>query len=99
MLKPVFTTLALGASLCFADEHAIVLQYHHVSNDTPASTSVSPERFEQHLNWLADNGYHVMPLSEIVRLLQERKPLPERSVAITLDDGYSNNYSEAYPRL
>lgn len=54
----------------FAADSAVVLQYHHVSADTPASTSVSPEQFERHLEYLAENGFNVRPLERAIMALQ-----------------------------
>ena len=36
--------------------HLIVLQYHHVSSDTPTATSLSPAQFKSHMDWLAEGG-------------------------------------------
>ena len=81
------------------DDHAVILLYHHVSTDTPAATSVSPAIFDAHLEYLADNGYNVLPLAEIVAALEASRPLPPQSVAITFDDGYISILTEATPRL
>jgi hypothetical protein len=43
-----------------AAEHAIILVYHHVSEDTPRSTSVTPGVFESHLDYLAEHDYEVL---------------------------------------
>jgi biofilm PGA synthesis lipoprotein PgaB len=80
-------------------EHAVILMYHHVSEDTPASTSVSPEVFARHLSFLADHGFRVRPLPEIVAALRNEVSLPDSVVAITFDDGYSSVYETAYPLL
>lgn len=98
---------AVGA--CHADEpaapagggapgdHAVILLYHHVSGDTPASTSVTPRTFEAHLDHLAD--YEVVALERIVRALGGDGTLPPDAVAITFDDAYESVYTEALPRL
>jgi len=78
---------------------AVVLQYHHVSANTPASTSVSPERFKMHLEEIAREGFQVVPLQQLVDDLRAGRPLPDRTVAITFDDGYSSVYGEAFPLL
>jgi hypothetical protein len=44
-----------------ADDHAVALIYHHVNVDTPALTSVTPDVFEQHLNYLAEHQFNVWP--------------------------------------
>ena len=82
-----------------AASDAVVFMYHHVATDTPPSTSVTPDTFRQHLDYLADNDFHVWPLKKIVRYLVNDKPLPEKTVAITFDDAYRSVFETAYPEL
>ena len=82
-----------------AAEHAVILMYHHFGDDTPPSTSVTLAQFESHLSYLADNGYRVWPLEQIVTYLHDSKPLPDKVVAITIDDAYTSVYHAAWPRL
>jgi len=77
----------------------VVLAYHHVSNETPDSTSVDPDTFEAHMQYLAEHGFHVWPLPKLVEALQAGREVPDRTVALTFDDAYHSVYSEAYPRL
>jgi biofilm PGA synthesis lipoprotein PgaB len=88
-----------GAVSAPAADHAVVLVYHHVSDRTPVSTSVTPEVFEKHLGYLAANDFTVLALSELVQSLADGRPLPPRTVALTFDDGYASVYREALPRL
>ena len=81
-----------------AESHATILLYHHVSSDTPPSTSLSVEQFESHLNYLNDH-HVVLPLTEIINKLQTNKTLPDKAVAITFDDGYRNILENAHPLL
>ena len=78
---------------------AVVLQYHHISASTPASTSTSPERFAMHLAYLSDHGFDVVPLETLVSRLRSGQPLPDKTVAITFDDGYRSIYDTAFPML
>ena len=78
---------------------AVVLQYHHVDEHTPASTSISPALFEQHLDYIAEQGYAVWSVSRIVSHLKNNTPLPNKVVAITFDDAYQSIYKNAYPLL
>jgi peptidoglycan/xylan/chitin deacetylase (PgdA/CDA1 family) len=82
-----------------AGGHAVILLYHHVAEDTPSSTSVTPRIFETHLRYLADHDYQVVPLSRIITALAEDKPLPQRAVALTFDDAYRSVYIHAAPLL
>jgi peptidoglycan/xylan/chitin deacetylase (PgdA/CDA1 family) len=81
-----------------AQDNAVILVYHHVSQDTPKSTSVSPKTFEQHMQYLADN-HTVLPLKTVIDALQKKQPLPDKTVVITFDDGYDNLYHNAHPIL
>lgn len=101
--------LALAAVACRAEEppgssaaggpqrHAVILLYHHVSEETPASTSVTPGTFEDHLEYLAD--YNVVSLEAIVSAIENGDALPPDAVAITFDDAYESVYTQALPRL
>ena len=79
--------------------HGVILLYHHVATDTPPSTSISPENFRAHLEYLRDNGFNVVPLDKMIEALQTGNPLPDKAVAITFDDGYISIYDEAFPML
>ncbi len=83
----------------YENDHAVILVYHHVSEETPASTSVTPAQFEAQLDFLADEGFNVLPLPQIATAIANREPLPRKSVAITFDDGYRSVYDEALPLL
>lgn len=80
-------------------EAAVVLEYHHISDKTPKSTSISPERFNAQMDYLAENGFKVVSLSELVNSLRDGKTLPDKTVAISFDDSYATVYHSAYPIL
>lgn len=90
----------LPAHTLFAQEdHAAILLYHHIASDTPAATSTAPEQFEAHMQYLADNDFSVWRLDELLQSLRDGVPIPDRTVAITFDDGYLSIFDTAYPRL
>lgn len=95
----VFLLLALVCRAGHATESFVVLLYHHVAEDTPPVTSVSPEEFANHLNWLEDHGFSVWPLKEALDALHSDTPLPPRTVVITFDDAYEDIYANAWPML
>ena len=73
--------------------------YHNIDASTPPVTSVTPERFKQHMAYLADNGFTVWPLLKTLVYIANGKPVPDKTVALTFDDAYSSVYSEAFPVL
>jgi len=91
-------TCAMLSINTWAKDNAVILMYHHVSNITPKVTSVSPETFHQHMQYLADN-HNVLPLEQVIVALQNNQPLPDKTVVITFDDGYKNLYDNAHPIL
>ena len=77
-------------------DNAVILQYHHVADDTPAITSTRPAVFAEHMAHLAEH-YNVMPLQAIIEFLQNGHALPDKAIAITFDDGYANILKNAHP--
>jgi peptidoglycan/xylan/chitin deacetylase (PgdA/CDA1 family) len=97
-MKKTLITLLLSL-YCLPGFTAVILQYHHVSTSTPKSTSISPKQFEVHLQYLKDNMFTVIPLSELINNIKNVKPLGDKTVAITFDDGYQDNMTFAKPIL
>lgn len=79
---------------------AVILQYHHVSDTTPQSTSISPEKFKEHINWIKDNNFHVLALPDIIKNLKaKRKFSHNKVIAITFDDANRSVCDTAWPIL
>lgn len=81
------------------DPRAVIFVYHHVAADTPASTSVTPQRFAEHLSLIEQGRHSVVTLQRVIDALERGERLPPRSVAITFDDAYLSVYTEALPLL
>lgn len=81
------------------DNGAVIVMYHRFGEDRYPSTSIRLAQFEAHLRELRKPQYTVLPVPEIVAALREERPLPERTVGITVDDAYRSVYTEAWPRL
>lgn len=92
-------TPPLSAASGSIDNGAVILMYHRFGEDNLPSTSVRLAQFEAHLDELISGGYQVLPLTEIVAALNEGRKLPDRALAITIDDGALSVYTEAWPRL
>ncbi len=91
--------LTTGGAAAIAADSAVILQYHRFGEDQYPSTSVTIEQFEAHIEHLEGGGYAVLPLPEILDALRAGRPLPERAVAITVDDATRSTFVEAWPRL
>ncbi|TXR53924.1 polysaccharide deacetylase family protein [Reinekea thalattae] len=93
----LFSSLLLNKA--YAESSFNILVYHHVATDTPASTSVSPEQFRQHLELIKSNGYQVVDLAQALDTIRSGEPLAKPSIAITFDDGFNDIYTQAWPLL
>ncbi|HIJ79290.1 MAG: polysaccharide deacetylase family protein [Desulfobulbaceae bacterium] len=73
--------------------------YHHFGDNRYPSTNVGMDEFGKQMQFLADNGYTVIPLTSLVSLLKDQKKLPAKAAVITIDDGYQSIYTKAWPVL
>lgn len=82
------------------DDPAIILLYHRVTDLAidPQMLSVKPDNFYDHISFLKKN-YSLLGIEEFSYNITEGKKMPSRSVIITFDDGYADNYYEALPIL
>jgi peptidoglycan/xylan/chitin deacetylase (PgdA/CDA1 family) len=74
-----------------------ILMYHHVS-PKPGLVTLSPQNFEAQLAWLAKHHYYAANSEDLAAFLAGQ-PLPKKSVMLTFDDAYLDNYVVAYPLL
>ena len=90
-----------GLKTTSADMNIPVLCYHDVTPNNPNNNEllVNPEKFKEQLQYLKDNNYTPITLDELYDYLRNNKPIPEKPVVITIDDGYKGNYEYAYPLL
>lgn len=78
-----------------------VLMYHSIdyTDKVNDKITISPEAFARQMRYLHQGRYNVIPLSKAVWYIKNKMRPPARTVAITFDDGYENNYKYAYPVL
>ncbi|MFH0925719.1 MAG: glycosyltransferase [bacterium] len=77
-----------------------ILAYHKV-NDIDIfdlGLAVSTLNFERQMRFLKAN-YNVISLEQAAEYLRKKMKVPLRSVVITFDDGYEDNYRYAFPIL
>src|SRR5204863_2512560 len=64
-----------------------------------ADLSVTPDSFQQEMDWLQANGYHPVDFDDLRAYFLGVSPLPARPVILTFDDGYRDLYTTAFPIL
>lgn len=111
--KPA-TTAATGATaqvtpqstekVSGAHDDPVPILMYHVTKSAPAGTPypelwVSPADFKGQMQWLADNGYTGITMSQLFKYWDEGFKLPSKPVVITFDDGYPSHAKVARPVL
>lgn len=98
---PPFTTIAAA----LARRQPLVVLYHGVTtNEHPEGSEnyrwkhIPLTAFREQIDWLAQH-FHIVSLAKIERLVREDAPPKEPLCAITFDDGYRNNFINAFPVL
>jgi peptidoglycan/xylan/chitin deacetylase (PgdA/CDA1 family) len=73
--------------------------YHSIINGKSSPYCLSIKTFEAQMKYLKDNGYQTISLTDLYKYFMKQKPIPEKSVVLTFDDGYENNYTAMFPVL
>lgn len=79
-----------------------ILMYHQVTQSVEESQSlnnVPPEAFAQQMQYLKDHKYKVISFEEFVEGVKAGRNFARNSVVIQFDDGYEDNYTQAFPIL
>ena len=82
-----------------------ILVYHHVSQSDPEGSSaprrltVTADVFAQQMQYLQDNGYHVITFADLADYFEHGKELPTLPVIISFDDGWETQFEYALPSL
>ncbi len=70
-----------------------LLMYHSIADEAPTGMNTPPEKFDAQLAWLKKQGYDFCTVSELLTTSKSK------AIAITFDDGFANNYHNAFPLL
>ncbi len=76
-----------------------VLMYHKVWPGISDDLTITPEHLAQQWAYLKQQGYNTLSLPDFIGIIEAGAPCPPKSLLITFDDGYRNNYQYAYPLL
>lgn len=83
-----------------------ILMYHYIRKPPSPrvdlvgyNLSVAPSDFLLQMDWLEGHGYHPVDFNDVRAYFAGLTPLPAKPVVITLDDGYADLYTTAFPIL
>ena len=82
------------------NSHIAIIMYHHIGNkkDSYLLNRINTTVFERQMKYI-QNTYNIISFKELINAFVEKISLPRNAAIITFDDGYKNNYSEAFPIL
>lgn len=98
----VLSLVIVGGFFVWLSNHYVVpiMMYHNVqTTDIPKGNTVSPENFDRQMAYLQSHGFNVISFDELVQTTVSKRSLPKKSVVITFDDAYVDNYTEAFKVL
>ena len=75
-----------------------ILTYHSI-DESGSVISTASDVFRRQMKYLSETNYNVVSLSDLVRSLVDKTPIPPKTVVLTFDDGFQNFYTAAFPVL
>lgn len=98
----IILVLAASFWMVWIEGHRVVpiIMYHHIDQEVryPVAT-VPTDHFEKHLQYLKDYQFDVISLDDFIEAKREGRVLSRKTVLLTFDDGYADNYTYAFPLL
>lgn len=82
-----------------------VLMYHHIQPNSEAENkgqkalSIDVDAFDRQMDYLVSSGYTTISAKQLADALINKTSLPQKSIVITIDDGYRDVYQYVYPIL
>ena len=79
---------------------AVIIMYHRVgtNKDIWSIDTTDTSDFEKQMKYLLKT-HKIISLEKLARAIIEKRALPKRAAVITFDDGYKDNYTNAFPIL
>ena len=99
------TLLTVGISIVLATSEDYIevpiIMYHSILKDSSRSNkyTVTPTVLEEDLKYIKDKGYTTVTITDLISYVYDNKPLPEKPIVLTFDDGHYNNYGYLFPLL
>lgn len=95
--------LAMMAGILYFSEQdapgVLILEYHRVNDSNDDEYTITNEDFQKQIEYLISQGYQTISLMDFVRSKKYGEILPDKSLILTFDDGYEDNYTNVMPFL
>jgi biofilm PGA synthesis lipoprotein PgaB len=102
LLWALFLLLLAPRIAAAAQAELTVLSYHEIADAADALSpdyAVTPTHFLRQMDWLRNHGYRFVSVDDVLASREGRRPLPEKAILVTFDDGYRSVYAHAWPVL
>ncbi len=76
-----------------------IIMYHSILKSKSGDYIIHPDVLEKDLIYIKENGYEAITMADLIDYVYENKPLPNKSIIITFDDGHYNNLTYVVPLL
>jgi len=78
-----------------------IIMYHLVTNNPKyiGKWGITPEELEADLRYLKENGYTTVVMDDLVRFVEKNRPLPNKPIVLTFDDGCFSDHRYLFPML
>jgi len=80
-------------------ESVPILYYHSIATEKGNPVRMPADQFDEQMSYLKSNGFTCISLEQLYDSGYLRSKFPSKPIVITLDDGYDDNYTTAYPIL
>lgn len=97
----IFSVVLLLAGFIRRQYVVPIIMYHSVNPEAVYANrlAVTNDTFERQMRFLKRHRYNVIDIPTLADLIRNKDRIPPRTIAITLDDGYRDNYTHAFPIL
>ncbi|MCM0649532.1 polysaccharide deacetylase family protein [Clostridium swellfunianum] len=76
-----------------------ILMYHSIKYEKDNELRIPKEKFKEQMEYLKKEGFNPLSLNELYSHMLLGSEIPQKPIVITFDDGYADNYTNAYPIL
>jgi len=98
LIAAMLFILAVGVIYAADTKVVNVLCYHRFEpKNGKDAFAITPETFRKQLQYLKDNGYNVITVKTFLDYIDGKGEIPDKAVLLTIDDGYKNIYTKAFP--
>jgi poly-beta-1,6-N-acetyl-D-glucosamine N-deacetylase len=97
----VFVAVTFPALAQPPGQRFVSIGFHDVDDQAAdlETDSITGRRLVQFFDWLKGSGWTAVSLDDLAAAARGQRPLPDKAILITFDDGYKSLYTRVFPLL